>query len=710
MKMLLLRYSTAFICAVFIITGAVSGEDKAVGQTVSFRPDKIVTPVSSIIWKHRSSTGSVVKAIEWDVDDGDNIPNPRFKGITTLDQKTGEITITKLTVEHSGVYTIDINSKEHEQRFTLNVMERVPKPEITIEESSNPDVVYLRCAYSEKIIWKKSSGETLNGMKNQDPGEFITVKNTRNPENFYTCTLKNAVSEEISDPVTERELFGTGEDKAVGQTVSFRPDKIVPPVSSIIWKHRSSTGSVIKVIEWDAEDGDNIPNPRFKGITTLDEKTGEITITKLTVEHSGVYTIDINGKEHEQRFTLTVMERVSKPKMTIEVSSNPDVVYLRCAYSEKIIWKNSSGETLEGKKNHELGEFITVENTGNPENFYTCTLKNAVSEEISDPVSEREIFRTGEDKGVGQTVSFRPDKIVPPVSSIIWKHRSSTGSVVKVIEWDADDGDNIPNPRFKGITTLDKKTGEITITKLTVEHSGVYTIDINSKEHEQRFTLTVMGEDKAVGQTVSFRPDKIVTPVSSIIWKHRSSTGSVVKAIEWDVDDGDNIPNPRFKGITTLDRKTGQITITNLIIEHSGVYTIDINSKEQEQRFTLTVMERVPKPKMTIEVSSNPDVAYLRCAYNEMIIWKNSSGETLNGTKNHDPGEYIMVKNTRNPENFYTCTLKNAVSEEISDPVTEREIFGTGKTANYLSITFQRRKSDQNIICAELHLHSTIIW
>uniref|UniRef100_A0A9J7Y2E0 Si:ch211-132g1.3 n=1 Tax=Cyprinus carpio carpio TaxID=630221 RepID=A0A9J7Y2E0_CYPCA len=210
MKMLLLRYSTAFICAVFIITGAVSGEDKAVGQTVSFRPDKIVPPVSSIIWKHRSSTGSVVKAIEWDVDDGDNIPNPRFKGITTLDRKTGQITITNLIIEHSGVYTIDINSKEQEQRFTLTVMERVPKPKMTIEVSSNPDVAYLRCAYNEMIIWKNSSGETLNGTKNHDPGEYIMVKNTRNPENFYTCTLKNAVSEEISDPVTEREIFGTG--------------------------------------------------------------------------------------------------------------------------------------------------------------------------------------------------------------------------------------------------------------------------------------------------------------------------------------------------------------------------------------------------------------------------------------------------------------------------------------------------------------------
>uniref|UniRef100_A0A8C1Z0G0 Si:ch211-132g1.3 n=1 Tax=Cyprinus carpio TaxID=7962 RepID=A0A8C1Z0G0_CYPCA len=209
MKMLLLRYLTAFICAVFIITGAVSGEDKAVGQTVSFRPDKIVTPVSSIIWKHRSSTGSVVKAIEWDTEDGVTIPNQRFKGITTLDNKTGEITITKLTVEHSGVYTIDINSKEQEQRITLNVMERVPKPKMTIEVSSNPDVAYLRCVYNQTIIWKSSSGETLEGKKNHELGEFITVENTRNPEKFYTCTLKNAVSEEISDPVTEREIFGT---------------------------------------------------------------------------------------------------------------------------------------------------------------------------------------------------------------------------------------------------------------------------------------------------------------------------------------------------------------------------------------------------------------------------------------------------------------------------------------------------------------------
>ncbi len=94
---------------------------------------------------------------------------------------------------------------------------------------------------------------------------------------------------------------------------------------------------------------------------------------------------------------------------------------------------------------------------------------------------------------MGETVSFRPDKLGSPVISITWKQRNG-GKVVKVIEWDDDDGVSTPNQRFKDITTLDEKTGQITITNLTVEHSGLYTIDINSKEQQQRFTLTVTGE------------------------------------------------------------------------------------------------------------------------------------------------------------------------------------------------------------------------
>ncbi len=110
--------------------------------------------------------------------------------------------------------------------------------------------------------------------------------------------------------------------------------------------------------------------------------------------------------------------------------------------------------------------------------------------------------------------------------------------------------------------------------------------------------------------------------------------------------------------------------------------------------FIVSFTEPVPKPVITIEKSKNHDVVYLKCGYSETIIWKNSAGNTLKGTKNQNPGEFINVTNTRTPGNFYTCTLKNAVSEETSDPVYERDLF-IGKTANYFIIKFQRRNSGQ---------------
>ncbi|XP_067260733.1 CD48 antigen-like isoform X1 [Chanodichthys erythropterus] len=278
---------------VFISTEAVSAVDvkKAVGDRVSFRPDKLIPSVTSIIWKHINTAGITVKVIEWD--EGEIlIPNPRFRDITTVDEKTGQITITNLKVEHSGVYTIDINSKEQQQRFTLTVMERVPKPVIKTEKSKdNPDVVYLICEYNETIIWKNSAGETLKGSKHDPKGVTLRVKYEGNRVNFYTCTLKNTVSEETSDPLYEKDL-----------------------------------------------------------------------------------------------------ERVPKPVIKIEkIKDNPDVVNLICEYSETIIWKNSAGETLKGSKHDPKGETLRVKYEGNRENFYTCTLKNAVSEETSDPLYEKDL-------------------------------------------------------------------------------------------------------------------------------------------------------------------------------------------------------------------------------------------------------------------------------------------------------------------------------
>ncbi|XP_073699087.1 uncharacterized protein [Garra rufa] len=211
MKMLPLGYWTTVFWAVFIAQGAVSGQVEKVfgrlGGTVSFGPTKLNPPVTSIIWKQKNINNIVTKAIEWD-DDGIAIPNERFKGITDLNKVTGNITIRDLNFKHDGLYTIDINSKEQEQKFNLEVKAEVLKPEIKTEEIKvNPNAVYLICEYNETIIWKNSAGETLKGSPHSPKGEFIAVEKKGKPENYYTCTLENAVSRKTSDPVYERDLF-----------------------------------------------------------------------------------------------------------------------------------------------------------------------------------------------------------------------------------------------------------------------------------------------------------------------------------------------------------------------------------------------------------------------------------------------------------------------------------------------------------------------
>lgn len=191
---------------------------------------------------------------------------------------------------------------------------------------------------------------------------------------------------------------------------------------------------------------------------------------------------------------------------------------------------------------------------------------------------------------------------------------------------------------------------------------------------------------KAVNDEVTFTPVSGYLPPSttSIIWKHRDNAGVVVKVIEWDQEEGSTeIPNPKFRAHASLNKQTGELTLRDLQLKHSGVYTIDINSKEQRKQFSLTVMEPVHKPHIRAVCDlENIPVCSLNCdgdaSLESTVIWQNSAGQTLNNRDLHM--RTIKVTNSSNHEEFYTCTLKNAVSMEISEPVYEADLFyGTNR-------------------------------
>uniref|UniRef100_A0A673JLE0 Ig-like domain-containing protein n=1 Tax=Sinocyclocheilus rhinocerous TaxID=307959 RepID=A0A673JLE0_9TELE len=186
--------------------------------------------------------------------------------------------------------------------------------------------------------------------------------------------------------------------KAVNSETTFAQvtGSVAPSTTSIIWKHRDNAGTVVKVIEWDLEDGStDIPNAKFKSHATLDKNTGNLNLKYLQLKHSGTYTVEINSKEQRKQFTLTVMEPVCKPhivkKCVLEDVSGCLLICVGEASSEStVIWKYWDGEKLH--EQYPNMRTITVTNSGNPDSHYTCTLKNAVSVETSDPVYLKYLF------------------------------------------------------------------------------------------------------------------------------------------------------------------------------------------------------------------------------------------------------------------------------------------------------------------------------
>ncbi|XP_073698275.1 uncharacterized protein [Garra rufa] len=196
---------------------------------------------------------------------------------------------------------------------------------------------------------------------------------------------------------------------------------------------------------------------------------------------------------------------------------------------------------------------------------------------------------------------------------------------------------------------------------------------------------------KAVNSEATFALVSVApSTTSSIIWKHKDNNGVVVKVIEWDRDDDStDIPNSKFKSHATLDKSTGNLHLQYLQLKHSGTYTVDINSKEQRKQYTLTVMEPVSKPHITKECSSG-DVreCSLSCEgeapTESTIFWKYCDGENVQ--EQHHNKWKIMVTDSNNLEDHYSCTLKNVVSEETSDPVYVRDLFHDSNTGWIIAI------------------------
>ncbi|XP_070697203.1 lymphocyte function-associated antigen 3-like [Pempheris klunzingeri] len=169
-----------------------------------------------------------------------------------------------------------------------------------------------------------------------------------------------------------------------------------------------------------------------------------------------------------------------------------------------------------------------------------------------------------------------------------------------------------------------------------------------------------------VGGKLELRPSPGDTPITDILWKHKTNLVAL-----W-TQGGDLTYFGTFKGRTTLDVTSGRLDIGDMSEADTGEYTVEINNKPQSPLYDAKAIEEVPKPVVWIQpltCNSGLDSCTAVCDGNTAraepatFSWRMGKEEWKVSTR-----EFVFLKDeTRGVETF-TCQMENPVSRKESAP------------------------------------------
>uniref|UniRef100_A0AAX7W089 Ig-like domain-containing protein n=1 Tax=Astatotilapia calliptera TaxID=8154 RepID=A0AAX7W089_ASTCA len=170
---------------------------------------------------------------------------------------------------------------------------------------------------------------------------------------------------------------------------------------------------------------------------------------------------------------------------------------------------------------------------------------------------------------------------------------------------------------------------------------------------------------KKVGDKVVLSPGSVSDPITSITWKHGPDI-----AVEW--YGGDIVPYRDFRGRCEVSTSTGTLTLSNVTVKDSGIYTAEINNRVMSPT-KITVISAVPKP--TVSKSCNPEMTICTLTCEASITddtkpvtysWMTGDKQTAQPSSN----QLTLAKNdTGSVEKSISCQLENPVSSERSDNI-----------------------------------------
>ncbi|XP_041638441.1 uncharacterized protein LOC121506668 isoform X2 [Cheilinus undulatus] len=164
----------------------------------------------------------------------------------------------------------------------------------------------------------------------------------------------------------------------------------------------------------------------------------------------------------------------------------------------------------------------------------------------------------------------------------------------------------------------------------------------------------------AIGGDAVLRPPPMDLPIKNIEWKYNEDI-----AADWHGNEFECFG--QFKGRCEVNTDTGELTIKELNLNDSGIYTPEINYKVSSKT-QLSVISRVAKP--SVETSCNTEMTNcdVTCEGNTAEAEPITYTWFIDGEHGPSNEELIITKDSK--EYSFRCLMMNPVSNETSESIT----------------------------------------
>ncbi|CAM4599665.1 unnamed protein product [Leuciscus chuanchicus] len=194
--------------------------------------------------------------------------------------------------------------------------------------------------------------------------------------------------------------------------------------------------------------------------------------------------------------------------------------------------------------------------------------------------------------------------------------------------------DDVLDGRFRDRLKLDNQTGSLTITDITTEHGGYYSLQINS-ERKRNFSVDIQGwVFVSVKEGESFTLNSDLTEIKDddvIQWRFGFREDTLIAEINkraGRIAVYDDVLDGRFRDRLKLNNQTGSLTITNIRPEQIGYYSLQINS-ERKRKFSVDIIGSVTSVSVKEGESVTLNSHLIEIKGDSWILWMFGDENTL---------------------------------------------------------------------------------